>query len=47
LPKKIAANVGALTVGGGFVAESARPEMLTTGCDAEITQNFDAGLSTR
>ena len=35
--------MGALTVGGGFVAESARTGMPTTGCDAEITENFNCG----
>jgi len=39
----MAHNVGALTVGGGFVAESARPGMPTTGCDTEITENFNCG----
>jgi len=43
----VTANVGALTVGGGFDAESARPGMPTTGCDTEIKENFDAGLSTQ
>ena len=41
--RRFAHNVGALTVGGEFVAESAWPGMLTTGCDAEITENFNCG----
>jgi len=36
-------NVRALPGVGGFVAESAYPGMPTTGCCAEITENFNCG----
>ena len=39
----VAYNGRALTVGGGFVAESAYPGMPTAGCDAEITEKFNCG----
>ena len=39
----LAIQRGALTVGGVFVAESARSGMPTTDCDAQITENFDCG----
>ena len=35
--------MGALTAGGEYSAESARPGIPASGCDTEIKQNFNCG----